>query len=116
MRRTVFCLLAASFVLAADAAARAHTGSVGGTVFDSNGRPSPNAEVLIERSDGSAPVATRTDSDGRFLFRFVLAGYYDVRASRGSTATIWKHNIMVHAGKETAVDLRLEPIHSARAK
>jgi hypothetical protein len=117
MRRTVFCVLAASFALAAaDAAARVHTGTVGGTVLEHNGKPAAGAEVMIERSDGSAPVATRTDSKGKFLFKFILSGFYDIRASRGSSATVWRHNVMVHAGKETVVNLRLEPITSSVRK
>lgn len=117
MRRIIFCVLAASFVLAVtDAAARIHTGMVEGVVLERNGKPAVGADVMIERSDGSAPVATRTDSEGRFLFRFVLSGLYDVRASRGSNATVWHHNIPVHVGKETVINLRLEPITSPRKK
>lgn len=112
MRKTIFCGIVASLVLSvAHNAFAGHTGSVGGTVFEADGRPSPGAEVVIERSNGSAPVAVKTDAQGRFLFRFVLAGYYDIRASRGQAATLWKHNLMVHGGKETAIDLRLRPIH-----
>lgn len=111
MRKAMFCLLVASFVLgAAHTAAGSHTGSVGGTVLEPNGRPAAGAQVVIERSDGSAPVAAKTDAQGRFLFKFLLPGYYDIRASRGATATVWKHNIMVHTDKETAIDLRLRPI------
>lgn len=117
MRTTILCVLMASFVLtASDTAARGRTGSVGGTVFEQNGRPAGGAEVVIERSDGSAPVAMPTNSEGRFLFKFVLAGYYDIRASQETAATVWKHNIMVHVGKETAIDLRLGPIRPASTK
>ncbi len=117
MRRAILLVLMVSFALAVtDAAAHGYTGTVGGVVLDGNGRPAAGAEVIIERSDGSAPVAARTNSNGRFLFKFVLAGFYDIRASRGSMTTLWKHNVMVHAGKETAIDLRLEPIRSNSGK
>lgn len=111
MRKITFCLVAASLVLSiAHKAAAGHTGSVVGTVFTVNGKPAAGAEVIIERSDGSAPVAVKSDAEGRFLFKFVFAGYYDIRASRQKSATAWKHNIMVHAGKRTAIDLHLRPI------
>jgi hypothetical protein len=71
---------------------------------------------MIERSDGSAPVAVRTDSTGRYLFNFVLAGYYDIRASRGHTTTTWKHNVKVLSGRKTIIDLRLEPIKTASTR
>lgn len=117
MRSTILCTLLASFALVAtDAAARVHTGTLGGIVLERNGRPSVGAAVIVERSDGSVPLAGRTDSQGRFLFKFVRPGVYDVRASHGSSASAWKHNIFVRAGKETALDLRLEPIRSQSSK
>ena len=111
MRRTILCAVVASFALAAaDAAARVHTGTVTGTILERNSKPAAGADVMMERSDGSAPVATRTDSEGHFVFKFVLSGLYDIRASRGSSTTVWRHNILVHAGREAIVNLRLEPI------
>lgn len=111
MRRLVSCALAASLALAASAAsAHVRTGKLAGVVLGRSGAPAASAEVIIERSNGSAPVAVRTDSNGRFLFNFLAAGYYDIRASRGHTATAWKHNIIIHSGRKTIVDLRLEPI------
>lgn len=113
MRRTVFCAFVGLLALAAvHAGAGGRTGRVAGVVVERNGKPAAGAEVMIERSDGSAPVATRTNSSGRFLFKYVLSGLYDIRASRGATATVWKHNVMVRRGKETAIELRLEPIES----
>lgn len=114
MRRFISYALAASMALAASgAAARVRTGKLTGVVLGRTGAPAAGAEVMIERSNGSAPVAVRTDSNGRFVFNYVLAGLYDIRASRGATSTAWKHNIMVHSGRKTIVDLRLEPIKTA---
>lgn len=111
MRRTSVCMLVASLVLAAAyAGAAGRTGTVAGVVIERSGKPAGGAEVMIERSDGSRPVATRTNSSGRFQFKYVLAGLYDIRASRGATATVWKHNVMVRHGRETEIQLRLEPI------
>lgn len=111
MRMLISCALAAFLALAASgAAARVRTGGITGIVLERGGAPAAHAEVMIERSDGSAPAAARTDSNGRFLFKFVLPGLYDIRASRGHASTSWRHNIMVHSGRKTAIDLRLEPI------
>lgn len=116
MRRTILCLLVTSLALAAASAnASGPAGTVTGIVVERNGKPAIGAEVMIERSDGSRPVATRTNSNGRFLFKYVLSGLYDIRASRGATATLWRHNVMVRRGKETVIDLRLEPIKSKSA-
>lgn len=113
MRRILLCVAVASLALSVvHANASGRTGTVSGVVVDRNGRPAPGADVMIERSDGSAPVATRTNASGRFRFKFVLSGFYDIRASRGATATVWRHNLMVRTGKETTLELRLEPIES----
>ncbi|HKF50808.1 MAG TPA: carboxypeptidase-like regulatory domain-containing protein [Candidatus Acidoferrales bacterium] len=111
MRKTlVLVFVAALTLVAVHVNASGRTGTVSGVVIERNGRPAAGAEVMIERSNGSAPVATRTNASGRFLFKFVLSGLYDIRASRGATATVWKHNVMVRRGKETEIELRLEPI------
>jgi hypothetical protein len=111
MRRILLYVATVSFALSiAPANASSRTGTVAGIVVDRNGRPASGAHVMIERSDGSAPVATRTNSSGRFQFKFVLSGSYDIRASRGATATVWRHNLRVRTGKETKIELRLEPI------
>lgn len=117
MRRAFLGVLTASLLLvAADAAARVHTGKLGGIILQSNGKPAAGIEVVLERSDGSAPVAARTNSDGAFLFRYIRVGLYDVRGASGSTASVWKHNVMVHAGRETVLNLRLEPFHRTAAQ
>jgi len=111
MRKALFCAFVASVALVAmHVHASGRTGTVTGVVVERNGNPAAGAEVMIERSNGSAPVATRTNSNGRFLFKYVLSGLYDIRASRGATATVWKHNVMVRRGKKTEIELRLEPI------
>lgn len=117
MRKTPLCLFVACLTLiAVSAQAGGRTGTVAGIVIERNGKPAAGAEVMLERSDGSAPVATRTNSGGRFLFKYVLSGLYDIRASRGTTATVWKHNVLVRRGKGMEIELRLEPIETTPAR
>lgn len=110
MRGNIVCLCAALLLFGTAAGARTHTGKLGGTIVATNGRPCVDAQVIVERSDGSHPIAMHTDSHGRFLFKFVLPGLYDVRASNKTAASEWKRNVTVHPGKETIVNLRLEHI------
>lgn len=112
MRKALCYMFVASLVFLAHATAGVRTGTVGGVVLERSGKPASGADVIIERSDGSLPLAARTNANGRYLFKYVHAGLYDIRASRGRTATVWKHNILVHAGRETVIDLRLEPIRT----
>jgi len=114
MRRIISCIFAASLLLASGAGARGPTRKLGGTVIAVNGRPAVGAQVMVERSDGTHPLVTRTDSHGRFLFKFVRPGLYDIRASDATAASVWKHNVVVHSRKETVVDLRL--IHIKKPK
>jgi len=111
----IACLCATSLLLLATCAvARVHTTEIGGTISAPNGKPAVNVQVMVERSDGSLPLATRTDSHGHFLFKFVPPGLYDIRASDATAASVWKHNLMVHSRKETVVNLQLERTKRSR--
>ncbi|MGH9729059.1 MAG: carboxypeptidase-like regulatory domain-containing protein [Candidatus Acidiferrales bacterium] len=114
MMRKIACLCAVSLLLAACAVARVHTTKIAGTISAPNGKPAAGVQVMVERSDGSLPLATRTDSHGHFLFKFVPPGLYDIRASDATAASVWKHNVVVHSRKATVVNLRLE--HTRHSK
>ena len=116
MRRSSYLILAALIMLVAlNSGARVRTGRLGGVILHANGTPAAGIAVVLERSDGSRPIATRTNADGVFLFKYIRAGLYDVRASNGKQATVWKHNVMVHTGRETQLSLHLEPVHAKTA-
>ncbi|HVA71643.1 MAG TPA: carboxypeptidase-like regulatory domain-containing protein [Candidatus Limnocylindrales bacterium] len=110
MRRRIACIasvFAVSLLWSAGAQARAYSGRIGGTILGTNGRPAAGVNVMVEGSDGSLPLATHTDSHGRFLFKFVPQGLYDIRASSSTAASAWKHNLLVHSARTTVVNLRL---------
>lgn len=108
MMRKIACLCATSLLLATCSVARVHTTKIGGTISAPDGKPAVDVQVIVERSDGSLPLATHTDSHGHFLFKFVPPGLYDIRASDATAASVWKHNLIVHSRKETVVNLQLE--------
>ncbi|MHB8526924.1 MAG: carboxypeptidase-like regulatory domain-containing protein [Candidatus Acidiferrales bacterium] len=110
MRRIIACMLGALLLLAGVSGARVPTRKLGGVVIAVNGRPAVGAQVMVERSDGTLPLATRTDSHGRFLLKLVTPGLYDIRASDATAASVWKHNVVVRSRRETIVDLRLKRI------
>lgn len=116
MRRSSYVILAALIALCAlGSGARVRTARLGGVILHADGKPAAGVAVVLERSDGSRPIATRTNADGSFVFRYIRAGLYDVRASNGKQATVWKHNVMVHTGRETQLSLHLEPVHAKTA-
>jgi Carboxypeptidase regulatory-like domain len=108
MKKTLAIAFAASLLLAVDAAARVRTGTLAGTVIGANGKPVAQADIVIERSDGSHPIGAHTNSQGRFFVPFLEPGLYDVRATHGTKSSPWKHNLWVHRGKQTEVSLHLE--------
>jgi hypothetical protein len=116
MRRSSYLTFAVLILLfALNSGARVRTGRLGGVILHANGKPAAGVAVVLERSDGSTPIAIRTNADGSFLFKYIRAGLYDVRASNGKQATVWKHNVMVHAGRMTQLSLHLEPVHAKTA-
>ena len=116
MRRYSYAVLAGLMLLVTiSAGARVRTGRLGGVILHANGKPATEVAVVLERSDGSKPLATRTNSEGAFVFRYIRPGLYDVRAGNGKQATVWKHNVMVHAGRETQLSLHLELVRPKRA-
>src|SRR5579872_1881693 len=88
--RKIACLCATSLLLATCSVARVHTTKIGGTISAPDGKPAVDVQVMVERSDGSLPLATHTDSHGHFLFKFVPPGLYDIRASDATAASVWK--------------------------
>jgi hypothetical protein len=114
MRRSVLYAFAASLLVASAAAARSRTATLAGTVLGTDGKPAAGATVTAQRSDGTTPLGTHTNSQGRFFFPLLRSGLYDVRAARGSTASEWRHNINVHVGKQTEVTLHLAQLKPAK--
>ncbi len=111
MRRTFIApiTLAATGLLAwalAAPAARA-PGSLSGTVFGPEGKAVPGARVILQLSDGTHPHTAQTDAKGHFRFPALRQGNYDLRAQGQGNWSDWEHNVLVRAGKETRVTLRL---------
>jgi hypothetical protein len=114
MQRNILYAFAASMILASAATARTRTGTLAGTVIGLDGKPAAGATVMAQGSDGLTPLGTHTNAQGRFYFPLLRSGLYDVRASRGSTASEWKHNILVHVGRQTTVTLHLSRLKPAK--
>ncbi len=77
-----FCsiLLLASIAVTAPAFA-SPGGSIAGTVLDPDGRPVPDADVLVTQA-ASVAFRARTDQRGRFRIEGLLPGRYDLRVAR----------------------------------
>jgi outer membrane receptor for ferrienterochelin and colicin len=81
MRRAIAtAILGILLLMHAGTPARADVfGSIGGTVYDPNGKPLPDVVIMLEAPD-SAPVHATTDQNGRFRFAQVPFDTYTVTA------------------------------------
>jgi len=98
------------------------TGSVGGEVYDQQGRPAAGVRVnLSRRSDGGADDTGRgsssglTDSEGRFTIERLPMGRYGVVADAGDAGrgTAW---VEVAAGGRASARLVLAPVYAVAGK
>lgn len=89
-------------------AARAFAGGeLRGTVFDPNGAVIPNALVRAEREAGGATKETRTDDEGRFVFRDLPPGVYELRVESQGFVSFSLTELPIHAAQVTEVETTL---------
>lgn len=60
---------------------RQTSGSIAGSVFDQLGGTLPGVTVTLSDPRGGAPLSAQTDPYGRFVFRALQSGEYELRAS-----------------------------------
>lgn len=122
MQRTslfVMILICATVLLSPNVSAqypkghRVAPGSLDGSVITPKGKPVPGAEIIWQDSDGGVPHVLHSDRQGHFGIVRMRGGLYDLRASKGGIQSDWAHNVLIRAGRSTAVTLRLEPNGSA---
>ena len=110
----LLCLVLGTLLCFAAVRLQAQQGvaTVRGTVLDQNGGPVAGA-VVTARAEGSqsassSGVTAKTDPQGRFEFRQLAPGTYDLHASRSGFGDGQVQGLKVAAGKSKKVQLRLE--------
>ena len=102
----VLCPLVAALLLAAAlpaAAQPAATAALAGTVTDADGRPIPNVNVYIARSQRG----TATDAEGRYRLGSVPLGAHRLVASGVGYETATEDLVLRRVGETRTVDFRL---------
>jgi Carboxypeptidase regulatory-like domain len=87
--------------------AKAATGSLEGTVLDSQGKPVSGALVTIQASYGAHPHVTHTDASGHFEFSHFAAGQYDLRAYYSGSYSDWSKRVPLRTTKNDPVTLQI---------
>lgn len=99
--------MVAALTGAGSAAAALRTGSLNGVVLNGAETPVPGAQVSWQAADGTRPHLTHADVNGRFQVSGVRPGLYELRAETADRWSDWQHNVLVRAGTEASVTLRL---------
>lgn len=96
-----------TLLLAASAVFAQTTGEVKGTVLDSTGAAVPQAKLMLTSRETGESRSMTGDSEGRFSFRLLKIGAYEVRAE----AAGFRNSVtdaLVKSGEITTVAFRLE--------
>ncbi len=102
-------LAIAALMAAAPVHAQQGRGTVSGVVQGLDGKPQAKARVFLQSSSGRAPHTRLTDAEGRFTFRNLRPGLYELKAQAGGNWSELQRNIQVRANREATVDLKLLP-------
>jgi len=82
-------------------------GTLDGVVTESDGTPVRGAQVVMQSSAGKRPRGVKTDTRGRFAFRSIRHGLYDVRATFQGRSSEWMRNIVLKSGTRVTLTLVL---------
>ena len=111
-RQTLECLfvLIALFCFISNAGAQTITGSISGTVTDSNGGVVPGATVtLVGEKTGQSRTAA-TDSEGRFNFAALQPGSFVIKVERQGFQTYEQREVILTANEKLALtEIKLLP-------
>jgi hypothetical protein len=84
-------------------------GGISGIVIDTEDQPAVGATVVLGGSGVWPARSTQTDSGGRFAFRGVPAGVYEVSSRRGSLVSAPREGLSLESGGALDLRLVLEP-------
>ncbi len=85
----------------------ATTGSIGGTVTDTNGAALPNAKVTVEGQQG-VPITVQTNNDGVYKVENLIPGLYTVTVEQQGFKKQVSQNVTVNVGVTSGVSPKLE--------
>jgi Carboxypeptidase regulatory-like domain len=107
MRKILASLSILIMILFCQFAQAQTTGSIGGTVSDSNGAVLPNATITVKSQSGQQFTATTSDN-GTYRIPAVAAGFYTVTITSSGFKKSIINNVKVDVGIPATVDAALE--------
>lgn len=85
------------------------SGTLRGTVADSNGASVPNATVTVTSTETGLERTATTSDEGTYNFAFLPIGTYRVVATRTDFNRVTQENVNVTLNETTVINLRLDP-------
>jgi hypothetical protein len=115
-RRAFFAFFVLGLMAAGNSFAQEKTTTISGIVQSAVGKPLAKARVYLQPSDGRAPHTVVTDAEGRYQFKNLRPGLYDLKAHANGAWTELQRNVNVHAKEDVTVNLKFKAPAAPPAK
>jgi hypothetical protein len=106
---TVACATAIALVTGSACFAQVAGGTISGSVRDSSGRAIAGAQVAVKNSKTAILRSIDADNDGIYTAPNLVAGTYQISASKEGFATLVRSGVLVTVGSEEVIDFKLNP-------
>ena len=106
---TVACVTAIVLVTGNACLAQVAGGTISGSVRDSSGRAIAGAQVAVKNSETAILRSINADNDGIYTAPNLVAGTYQISASKEGFETLVKLGVLVTVGSEQVIDFKLNP-------
>jgi carboxypeptidase family protein/TonB-dependent receptor-like protein len=106
---TVACVTAIALVTGSVCLAQVAGGTISGSVRDSSGRAIAGALVNVKNSETAILRSIDADNDGIYTAPNLVAGTYQISASKQGFATLVRSGVLVTVGSEEVIDFKLNP-------
>ncbi|MCX6631239.1 MAG: carboxypeptidase-like regulatory domain-containing protein, partial [Candidatus Solibacter sp.] len=107
--RSVFALILAAGLVPPPGFAQTTSGTISGMALDSTGAAIPNASISVRSLDTNTTRNATTAADGRFSFRGLLVGRYELTVAAPGFAKYVRGPINLELNQEAVVNAELTP-------
>lgn len=106
---SVFGLFIVVFSAALVANAQTVSGTLRGTVTDSNGAVVPGATVTARNKETGLERTVTSSDEGNYNMPFLPIGSYDVEATRTDFNKVLRSNVTISLNETSVINIRLDP-------
>jgi Carboxypeptidase regulatory-like domain/TonB-dependent Receptor Plug Domain/TonB dependent receptor len=106
---TIACVTAIVLMTGSACLAQVAGGTISGSVRDSSGRAIAGAQVAVRNSETAILRSIDADNDGIYTAPNLVAGTYQVSASKEGFATLVRSGVLATVGSEEVIDFKLKP-------